>query len=51
MEARVLSGPIPWPKWPVNALVCVGSVLLICRLVLQLFTAPSELGQGEEGEG
>ena len=39
---RVLSGPIPWPKWPISALVCVGSVMLVCRLLLQWFNLDSQ---------
>lgn len=39
-EARVLSGPIPWPTWPGPALVAVGSALLIARFLLQLLEGP-----------
>jgi TRAP-type C4-dicarboxylate transport system permease small subunit len=37
---RVLSGPIPWPRWPIGALVALGSAMLLLRLSLQWFTGP-----------
>lgn len=37
---RVLSGPIPWPKWPISALVVVGAIAIMLRLILQWFTGP-----------
>lgn len=41
VEGQVASGPIPWPRWPVNALVCLGSVLLVCRMALEFAFGPA----------
>lgn len=47
---RVLSGPIPWPRWPISALVCAGCLVLMLRLAMQWVTGPEPHEHLSEGE-